>query len=500
MSDSPPNIYVLDAAYKPFPSFSEWSDRVGVESARWDRYRNSLQSSSSLSPENLERAKNIAKRAAAFDTGAIEGLYQSDRGLTYTIAFETAAWEAALSREGEQVRSLFEAQMEAYDYVLDLATKAEPISEAAIRTIHEVVCRAQDTYSVITAIGPQQHPLPKGEYKAHPNHVRTRKATDHSYAPVDVTPSEMQRLATELRSEPFANAHPAIQAAYAHYGLVVIHPFADGNGRVARALASVFAYRAISMPIVILSEQKEVYLNALEESDAGVFQSFVTFILDRFLDTMNLVEDSIKAAMTPNPTSELASIDRLYLTKGGYKDEEVDEFGKTLLSMISHELGRVFGERDGRKVTLQTEIKFAPLPGARPARPATPVTRPRGTAPPPRAPVPETPPVPNVPPSHREPLSRRTTLSVVVQSEAPAVSSVTRNFILFVPKDAASDDDLKLITPQGEDLFSARVDQVQSRNSEFLNIRLTMFAERILGGALAKLREVVANAMRTRRS
>jgi len=63
------------------------------------------------------------KRAAALDTGAIEGLYEVDRGFTYTVAFETAAWEVELAKKGENVRPLFEAQLHAYDYVLDLATK-----------------------------------------------------------------------------------------------------------------------------------------------------------------------------------------------------------------------------------------------------------------------------------------------------------------------------------------------------------------------------------------
>src|SRR5439155_9702338 len=37
--------------------------------------------------------------------------------------------------------------------------------------------------------------------------------------------------------------HPAIQAAWAHVALAAIHPFADGNGRAARVLASLAMYR-----------------------------------------------------------------------------------------------------------------------------------------------------------------------------------------------------------------------------------------------------------------
>src|ERR1700733_1388702 len=55
------------------------------------------------------------------------GLYDVDRGFTMTIAAEAAAWEAALDQRGQPVRSLIEAQLSAYDYLVDLATKAEPI-------------------------------------------------------------------------------------------------------------------------------------------------------------------------------------------------------------------------------------------------------------------------------------------------------------------------------------------------------------------------------------
>src|ERR1035441_36588 len=140
MTDSDPNIHVLDAAYKPFPTFKEWASRTNVDTVRWQRYNSVLESNADLDATVLARARQVAKRAAALDTGAIEGLYEVDRGFTFTVAFETSAWEAALAQKGENVRSLFESQLHAYDYVLDLATKAEPISEAAIRALHEVVC------------------------------------------------------------------------------------------------------------------------------------------------------------------------------------------------------------------------------------------------------------------------------------------------------------------------------------------------------------------------
>ncbi|MFN0121266.1 MAG: Fic family protein, partial [Blastocatellia bacterium] len=269
-----------DARYKPFPAFAEWS-RCVIDTERWDRYSESLALRSGISAEHLLRAREVIKRAAAMDTGAIEGLYETDRGFTFTIAEMATNWEALLDSKGPVVRRFYFSQLKAYDSLVDLATQSEPISEAAMRALHELVCEAQDTYKAVTEIGLQELRLPKGEYKHLPNHVIGRDGQPHSYAPVDLTPTEMHRLCQELRGEVFVHAHPVLQASYAHYALVLIHPFADGNGRVARALASVFTIRSHSIPLLILNENREQYVNALQAADQGNYQAFTDFMFER---------------------------------------------------------------------------------------------------------------------------------------------------------------------------------------------------------------------------
>src|SRR5271166_4833599 len=75
----------LDAGYRSFPLFSEWS-KLAVDTVRWDRYSTGLEQRGKMSTEQLAHARKIALRAAAVDTGAIEGLYEVDRGFTMTIA------------------------------------------------------------------------------------------------------------------------------------------------------------------------------------------------------------------------------------------------------------------------------------------------------------------------------------------------------------------------------------------------------------------------------
>jgi Fic family protein len=461
MSETSVDLHVLDAAYKPFPTFEEWTGKTFVDTVRWNRYESLLKEhTTGASEEVLARARNIAKRAAALDTGAIEGLYEVDRGFTYTVAVETSVWEAALAQKGEQVRSLFEAQLHAYDYVLDLATKAEPISEAAIRALHQEVCRAQATYRVMTAVGPQEQALPKGQYKALPNHVRTRKGTDHSYAPVDVTPAEMARLVSELRNPSFLAAHPLLQSTYAHYAFVVVHAFADGNGRVARALASAFTYRAISMPIVILSEHKDAYLDSLEAADSGNYQAFLDFMLARCLDTIELVDENVRAALSPSPEETLEAIKSLYVTRAGYTIDQVDDAAVQLLTEISNEFVSRFRAFKGPPVT-------------------TFITNQAGT------------PSISLPHGYRFHLSSGQICTVGFDSARPALASVRRGYTALVPKDPSSDDDIQVVSFAGtiiSDKFTARIDELVPTMSGVLQIRIKMFVDRVIGELLAELK------------
>ena len=268
----------IDAQYRPFPGFDEWPRQIPGQEL-WDFDFSFFQSiASEASKADLRGAQQIALRTAAFDTGAIEGLYSTDRGLTFTVATQAAAWEQEVSSRDTEALDLFKAQLGAFELVLDLATDHFPqVTQAWLRRLHEEVTAAQATYVVHTPVGPQEQPLPKGEYKKYPNHVRTAAGKIHAYAPVEITQGEMQRLVDQITTADFEDAHPILQAAYVHYALSVIHPFADGNGRVARAAASAYTYRAASIPLLVQAHDRDRYLATLAAADSGKFAPFIEF-------------------------------------------------------------------------------------------------------------------------------------------------------------------------------------------------------------------------------
>src|SRR3954447_10071385 len=294
MSGDKSSLAQGDRLYQGFPDFSAWGPLPPEDVDLWSRFAASLEERRrEASPETLKAAVEVAVRAAALDTGAIEGLYSVDRGFTMTVAVQGLAWQQMIEERGAGVRELFEAQLAAYELVLDAVTQERPITEVWIRHLHETLCAPQKTYRVLTDLGWQDQELPKGQYKTRPNHVLLTDGTIHAYAPVDRVPDEMHRLIEQIRTPGFQAAHPVLQASYCHYAFVVIHPFADGNGRVARALASTFFYRAQSIPLVIFENQRPAYLDALRAPDLGNFRPVISFFLDRGIDTMQWVSEGL---------------------------------------------------------------------------------------------------------------------------------------------------------------------------------------------------------------
>lgn len=97
------------------------------------------------------------------------------------------------------------------------------------------------------------------------------------------------------------NTDPVIRAGVAHYWFVAIHPFADGNGRIARALSNMAlaqsdgaAKRCYSLSSTIM-ENRDGYYSVLESTSNG--QGDITKWLAWFLDCLELSLQRSKASI-----------------------------------------------------------------------------------------------------------------------------------------------------------------------------------------------------------
>ncbi len=269
----------------------------------------------------------------------------------------------------------------------------------------------------------------------------------------------------ELRSDLFLSAHPVVQAAYAHYCLVVIHPFSDGNGRVARAIASAFTYRAISMPIVVLSEQKQLYLDSLEQAVRGDYQAFVDFMMARSLETIQMVTESLQLGATPNLESSFAKFESLYRTVGGYTQDEVDYAGSRLQEELVQQFDKIFDLRRGPKLTLAINTWTG----------AT---------------------LPNPEAGYRYQASGPRISLLNLTSAPPAASHISQGFHVIVPWNADGTDDVKAVFMDRDYTFAAQISDLMLQPSAVVKIRAEMFATWVVAALLA---ELTASAERTLR-
>lgn len=70
-----------------------------------------------------------------------------------------------------------------------------------------------------------------------------------------------------------------VEAAWLHHRFAQIHPYQDGNGRVARALASLLFLKAGRFPAVVTRDDRSRYIEALETADEGDLRPFVGFLV-----------------------------------------------------------------------------------------------------------------------------------------------------------------------------------------------------------------------------
>ena len=134
------------------------------------------------------------------------------------------------------------------------------------------------------------HTLTKGTYDedrwAKGERPGTYKRGDYVVADgvgydADEVPTAVQELLDDLDDALRHNDDPIRGlrvASYAHAKLVEIHPFADGNGRTARALQCICLLRSGLPPLVVREQDRMAYYGALDAfHETGSLDEFVDF-------------------------------------------------------------------------------------------------------------------------------------------------------------------------------------------------------------------------------
>ncbi len=89
--------------------------------------------------------------------------------------------------------------------------------------------------------------------------------------------------------------HPVEIAALAHYKLVSIHPFVDGNGRTARLLMNLILMIFGYPPAIIHKKDRLSYITYLEEAQlGGALEPYLSLIAKAVENSLDIYLDAIK--------------------------------------------------------------------------------------------------------------------------------------------------------------------------------------------------------------
>lgn len=199
----------------------------------------------------------------AYNSGRIE-----NAAITYHDTREVFENGKAIAFTGD-VRTLFEIQnqKECHELMLDAFAARRVLDEAFVLEAHRTL--TQGTYGERRWSNGER----PGSYKLHDYVVGLSEVG----SPHSAVSDDVKGLLDEIAI--IAPENALTVAAYFHAAFEAIHPFADGNGRVGRALANYLLVMNDHPPIIVYDEDKMAYYGALQVwDDEGDLDPMLDFL------------------------------------------------------------------------------------------------------------------------------------------------------------------------------------------------------------------------------
>jgi Fic family protein len=243
--------------------------------------------------ERLSELRQVTTIESAGSSTRIEGAELTDEEVARVLG--GLSIDSFRARDEAEVRGYGELLQTIFDSFSEI-----PLEERFIQQLHQILLHHSDRDA--------RH---RGQYKTLDNHVEARYADGrseiifHTASPFD-TPRLMTELVGATNTALADQAlHPLVAIARFIVEFLAIHPFQDGNGRLARALTSLLLLRAgyeyvpYSSLERVIEENKETYYVALRASQLAIrtlpnnFGEWLTF----FLRTLRVQQQNLAAKL-----------------------------------------------------------------------------------------------------------------------------------------------------------------------------------------------------------
>ena len=226
-----------------------------------------------------------------------------------------------------------------------------PISLGDISTMHEMITRDSDTINNIP-----------GRFRDFPVVVGTENLGGvHRGAPHERLPRLMEEYIDFINSRQLDDNHPVIRALLAHFFLVTIHPFGDGNGRVSRLVEAgilfqlgynVHGFYGLSNYFYRHEQEYKSVLQQCRKSQPFDMTPFIRFGVAGFTSELKDINNFIKAKI--NRLVYRTMIGRAFNKRMGARRRLLNQREYSLLDFLLSETEPIdpFSDTPSRRISL----------------------------------------------------------------------------------------------------------------------------------------------------
>ena len=245
--------------------------------AEIDRLKAELDDLRPLSPDAVGRLTQKLRIEWNYHSNAIEGNALT-LGETRTLILH------GLTARGKPMRDHLD--IEGHDDAVKAVEEAvgddDALNQAFVRNLHKILLKEPYEMPAEAPDGRRaMRPIVVGQYKKMPNNVRTQTGEMHFFAPPEQVQPMMSDLIDWYRAKEAEGEHPILVAATFHYRFVQIHPFDDGNGRMARLLMNLILMRHGYTIAMVQRDGRDRYIAEIEQAQAtGSLAGFIRYIAE----------------------------------------------------------------------------------------------------------------------------------------------------------------------------------------------------------------------------
>ena len=259
-----------------------------------DRLKGKLDALRPLSADIAGRIAQKLRLESNYHSNAIEGN-------SLTLGETRSLILHGLTAHGKPMRDHLDIKGhdEAVKAIEDAVKRNQSLNEVFIRNLHKVLLKEPYENDAITLAGqPTKRLIAIGDYKTQSNNVRTSTGEIYYFTPPEQVKPAMSDLLDWYRKNEEKGEHPIVMAATFHYRFVRIHPFDDGNGRMARLLMNMILIKHGYTVAIVPIQERDQYIQTLEQADKSEdLAEFIAYIAQSCKYALNL---HMKAARGEN--------------------------------------------------------------------------------------------------------------------------------------------------------------------------------------------------------